>query len=341
MQINKQQKTSILKRQQVFFFVVFAIIFCHSGKSQTETIGTINEVTTVGYFDGEIINKYGYKINGYYISISDLSDSQIEVFKKKMIKISGKLYIPPNDNPNGFQSSNEVIKYIKQPKIVLYQESDTNYQHNYSVKIVGAMRNVMHKGELFGTISLDTISNKNHLFGLGPVEYLKGEIMILDGKAYRSTVADSGNILMEETWQIKAPFFVYANVEKWKEITFPDSVQTIPQLEIFLDNFSKDLPRPFPFKITATVENGEIHIVNLPEGTEVHSPEEAHQNQQSYRLENEQGEMIGFFSSEHQGVFTHHDSYVHLHFISTDKKKMGHLDEALFKKGAIKFFLPE
>ena len=38
-----------------------------------------------------------------------------------------------------------------------------NENSNNSVKIVGAMRNVMHKGELFGTISLDTISNTSHL----------------------------------------------------------------------------------------------------------------------------------------------------------------------------------
>lgn len=216
-----------------------------------------------------------------------------------------------------------------------------NGKHDDAVKIIGAMRNVMHKGELFGRILLDTISDKNYLFGIGPVEYLKGEILILDGKAYQSTVSDDGNIKMGETWQIKAPFFVYANVEKWKEVAFPDSIQTIPQLETFLDEYSKELTRPFPFKIISTVESGDIHIVNLPEGIEVHSPEEAHQNQKSYELKDEQGEMIGFFSTEHQGVFTHHDSYVHIHFISVDKKQMGHLDKVIFKKGTVKLFIPE
>ncbi len=40
------------------------------------------------------------------------------------------------------------------------------------VRIAGQMKNVMWKGQLQGTISLDTIAPKEHLCGLGPVEYL-------------------------------------------------------------------------------------------------------------------------------------------------------------------------
>ena len=43
------------------------------------------------------------------------------------------------------------------------------------------MKNVMWKGELHGNLKLDTISNKTNLYGLGPVEYLAGEILIIDG----------------------------------------------------------------------------------------------------------------------------------------------------------------
>ena len=208
------------------------------------------------------------------------------------------------------------------------------------VKIVGAMRNVMHKGELFGTISIDTISNKQHLYGLGPLENLKGEIVIIDGKCYVSKVVDDTNMLVEESGNIKAPFFVYANVDCWHEVLIPDSILTIPQLEVFLDSATKKQVRPFAFKITATVESGKIHIVNLPEGIKVHSPEEAHQNQRTYEIRNEEAEMTGFFSTEHQGVFTHHDSYVHIHLITIDLKKMGHADVVTFKSNTVKLFLP-
>lgn len=219
--------------------------------------------------------------------------------------------------------------------------SDNSDTKTNNVHIVGEMRNVMHKGELFGMISLDTISNKTHLYGLGPVEYLTGEILIIDGKAYKTTVATSTTMNIEETYQLKAPFFVSANIENWKEIVLPDSIQSIPQFESYIDGITKDAQRPFAFKVSAVVETADIHIVNLPKGTKVSSPEEAHKNQATYTISNDQADIVGFFSTEHQGVFTHHDSFVHMHLITTDRTRMGHLDKALFKKGTAKLYLPK
>src|SRR5690606_34527159 len=96
-------------------------------------------------------------------------------------------------------------------------------QPDTTVQVVGAMRNVMRKGELQGTIALDTISNKKYLYGLGPVEYLTGELLVIDGKSYTSTVVSETEMLVEETFDVKAPFFVYANVANWKEQQLPDS----------------------------------------------------------------------------------------------------------------------
>lgn len=218
--------------------------------------------------------------------------------------------------------------------------SSTAQQETNSVNIVGQMKDVMWQGKLDGNIDLDTIANKTNLYGLGPVEYLVGEILIIDGKSYKSTVVSDTTMKIEETYEIKAPFFGYANISKWTEQTLPDSIQTIQQLEQYLDKVTKSSPRPFMFKLSGTVEQAIIHIVNLPEGSKVSSPDEAHQGQINYELKNEQSEIIGFFSTEHKAVFTHHDTYLHMHLITTDRQKMGHLDEVLFKKGTMKLYLP-
>lgn len=213
-------------------------------------------------------------------------------------------------------------------------------QTTNEVKIVGQMKNVMWKGQLYGNINLDTIAEKTNLYGLGPVEYLAGEILIIDGKSYKSTVTSDSTMKVEETYDIKAPFFGYATISKWTEQNLPDSVQTIQQFELYLDNITKSSPRPFMFKISGTVEQATIHIVNLPKGSEVSSPDEAHEGQKNYELKNEQSEIIGFFSTEHKAILTHHDTYLHMHLITKDRQKMGHLDEVLFKKGMMKLYLP-
>lgn len=211
---------------------------------------------------------------------------------------------------------------------------------NSSIKIVGAMKNVMRKGQLYGTIDLDTISNKQHLYGLGPVEYLTGELLIIDGKAYKSTVVSENIMQVEETFQSKAPFFGYATINSWSEQQLPDSVQNLQQLETFLEKITKKSNRPFLFQLKGIIEGAQIHVVNLPKGSKVSSPEDAHKGQTNYSLEKEEVTVLGFFSTEHQSIFTHHDTYLHMHLLTSDKQKMGHLDTVLFQKGTVKLYLP-
>lgn len=208
-----------------------------------------------------------------------------------------------------------------------------------TITVVGAMRNVMMKGELQGTISLDTIQNNKHLYGLGPIEYLSGEILIVDGHAYQSKVVDDATMQVEESFTMRAPFFVYANVNEWHQHKLPDSIKTHKQLESFLDQISKTVKTPFAFKLEGDIETANIHVVNLPTGSIVRSPQDAHQGQVNYKVTNEPVEIIGFFSRKHKSIFTHHDSFVHMHLITGDKKMMGHLDGATFKKEKIQLWI--
>ncbi|CAI9686921.1 Alpha-acetolactate decarboxylase [Elizabethkingia anophelis] len=211
---------------------------------------------------------------------------------------------------------------------------------NEPVKVSGAMSNVMKKGQLQGTVLLDTIHNKKHLYGLGPKEYLKGELLVIDGKSYVSSVNNDGSIKMEETFEVKAPFFVYTNTENWKEYKLPKSIKTLKQLEEFIDKKTKKSNRPFAFKMEGTFTKINFHIQNLPDGTIVKSPKDAHQGQGKYERENVNGTIIGFFSTEHQTVFTHHDTYIHIHFINSERTEMGHIDDLIFdSKSSVRLYI--
>ena len=211
---------------------------------------------------------------------------------------------------------------------------------NYNdLHIVGAMKNVMWKGELGSSINIDSISDKQGLYGIGPESYLTGELLINNGKSYVSRVTSDSTMLVEQKFDVLAPFFVYANVNKWEEIELPQSIRTIKDVEKYIDEKTIKIKRPFAFKLIGSISEALIHIQNLPEGTKVSSPDEAHQGQTNYFLKNEDVEVIGFFSTEHKGVFTHHDSYIHLHLITKDEQKMGHLDE--LEINAMKLYLPK
>lgn len=202
------------------------------------------------------------------------------------------------------------------------------------------MKNVMWKGQLGGTIDLDTITNRKHLYGLGPLEGLRGEIMVVDGRAYASTVISATEMEVKETFRSKAPFFVHAHEEEWEEQKLPETIITLSDLEAYLLKVA-DTQQPFVFKLKGTVAAASIHVVNLPEGARVSSPEQAHQGQVSYILTDVDTDIVGFFSKNHQSVFTHHDTFMHLHLITADRSMMGHLDSISFNPGAVTLYLPK
>jgi len=203
---------------------------------------------------------------------------------------------------------------------------DDNKTNTTEVKIVSAMKQVMWKGELSSKIDLDTIAERKALYGIGPLVGLKGELMIYDGISYVSMAKEDSSVIVGQNFEVSAPFFVYANVNKWEEVDLADDIISLSDLEEFIDSSCQARTAPFVFKLEGTVKSAMLHLQNLAEGTKVSSPKEAHQGQLDYQIKDREVMIIGFFSRVHQGVFTHHDRFMHLHLLTKDLEMMGHLD---------------
>ena len=207
--------------------------------------------------------------------------------------------------------------------------------------VVGAMKNVMWKGELQGIIKPDTLSYTAGLYGLGPIAYLKGEILVLDGVVYTSYVKDANTMLVKANAKVSAPFFAYSNISEWTEVYIPSSVKDLTTLEAFLNQHFSSVDVPFFFKLEGEINRADIHIVNLPEGSTVKNPQEAHQGQVNYKLSKGPCTLLGFFSRKHKTVFTHHDTFLHIHLMTAEKDKMGHLEQVDFQSDQMKLFVPK
>ena len=209
----------------------------------------------------------------------------------------------------------------------------------HEIHIAGAMREVMQQGKLQAVLCTDTLQ-KEHLFGMGPIENLRGEITILDGRVFTAMVMADTGIAVQQTEAVCAPFFGWAHIPGWREIQLPDSVISHRALERFLESASISEDQPFFFKLSGRMDDALIHVLNLPPGTEVKVPADARKGQLNRHIGGMEVDIVGFFSTKHQRVFTHHDSFLHLHLISKDRKLMGHLDELKFSAGGLKLFVP-
>jgi len=206
------------------------------------------------------------------------------------------------------------------------------------VNITGAMRNTMFNGQLAGLIAMDSLQTTG-TYGSGPLEYLRGEILVWDGVPFVSVATSDSSMDLSIRPAAKAPFFVHARVKGWQSIELPDSVVDLATLDGFLTNILSFRNTPVPFKLTGVVELAEVHVVDLPAGSEVRSPDDAHLGRKSFTRKEVQADLLGFFSTRHKAVFTHHDTNIHVHLIDADRKWMGHVDRLRLELSAMRLFV--
>lgn len=216
----------------------------------------------------------------------------------------------------------------------------TYSRNDGNLTVAGSMRAVLYDGETKGQIDLDTISKRENLYGLGPAAFLQGELLLLNGRSFRSSVMGEKEMEVKETFAAQAPYFVYTWQKDWQEFTLPPSVQTLRQLLDYVDQMTTSKPRPLVFRVSGRVKQADIHVANLPNGVYPSEPKEALSGQQSYRINDRDVDIVGFFSVNHQGIFTDLDSYGHLHLITRDEDMMGHLHSFNPETG-MQLFLPK
>lgn len=210
------------------------------------------------------------------------------------------------------------------------------------VQTAGTARNVMMGTDLSSNVWLDSLASKPHLVALGPVEDLRGEITALNGEVWTSTLR-GGEVVVESHPDIRAPFLVYAYVPKWKSYTASAQFQHLSDLESFIDSlghthgFGND--EAFPFRIIANWKQVDYHIIMRDVNEKEHSHESHHKAKQKYTTNHSRGELVGFFSRHHEGVFTHRGQYIHVHFLPANRQTTGHLD-GVEHIGTVEVLLP-
>ncbi len=192
----------------------------------------------------------------------------------------------------------------------------------------GSLHDIM-TGKTEATISLKEVENVPHLYALGAVGDLKGEIQIFDGKPAVSTKTDE-MVTIDNTYNSTAALLVYASVEEWQEIPVPSMVKSKGQFEIFVQQEAKkaqlDTEKPYPFMLTGNITKLNWHVVDWDGSNTDHSSQNHLKSGLNGVLSNGDVEILGFYSKTHRGIFTHYGEDTHMHFRSSDVNLAGHVD---------------
>jgi acetolactate decarboxylase len=187
----------------------------------------------------------------------------------------------------------------------------------YELWFIGAQRETIMNGKLAAALDLKTLADRPHLYGLGPIEELRGEVTIADSRPALARVAPDGTVEVTRSFDAGVPFFVWAEVPRWIERPIPSKVRSFEDLERFVPQAAKaaglDAEKPLPFLVSAREDLIEYHILNRI-GDAPHNMEEHKKIQIKFELATVEATIVGFHSTKHRGVFTPGDSNIHIHF---------------------------
>jgi acetolactate decarboxylase len=201
---------------------------------------------------------------------------------------------------------------------------------SFKVEYHGALKNMMHQGDLSAQANLKDFENLKHFYALGAVAGLKGEILILDGQAYISS-ANGTTLRISNSFNHEAALLVHATVARWTSFEVPDSIRSYKDLEKHMERAAKDFgidtDQPFPFLVKGILKSFNWHVINWKDGDKDHSHEKHIKSGPNGKVAEEDVEILGFYSNSHHGIFTHHSTNMHLHLKTVDNKISAHLDD--------------
>jgi alpha-acetolactate decarboxylase len=218
--------------------------------------------------------------------------------------------------------------------------STSNLNAGVRVQSWGELRAIMHAGDRTTKVGLGDLAGLSHLYAIGALSELRGEVTVVDGKAWLAYPGD-GNALRVQRHggsQEKATLLVAAQVPSWQQRRITEGLAD-PNLDEAVVKLARasglDTRRPFPFLIEGRLSEVSFHVIDgrrVPAGAD-HG---GHLRGAVTRTEQQlQATIVGFYSERHAGVFTHMGERTHLHVVASSPEVSGHVDAVTVAAGSV------
>ena len=209
----------------------------------------------------------------------------------------------------------------------------------------GNFRHMMHTGETAGTVALDTLTVPS-AWGVGATAGLRGEVVIRDGAVLVSRGDDPDARLTPPEAGEQAVILAFGTVEDWQSVAIPHDLapdRLTHFIEMQAQSLGLDPQGGFPVRIEGSFPQLVWHVVTgeVPaHGGHGTGHGGGHANSQSgmnlYDEAGATGEIIGVYTGAAlEGIASHPGERLHLHFVSGDGTRSGHIDEITISAGAL------
>ncbi|WP_320121773.1 acetolactate decarboxylase [uncultured Sphaerochaeta sp.] len=195
-----------------------------------------------------------------------------------------------------------------------------------------SLLNALLQGEYDGFISVGTLKGHGDT-GIGTFDTLDGEMIFLDGNVYKAKV-DGTVELMDD--QVMVPFAVATMFEPDVVVKPYNAIADIETLKNAMDACIAETTNDFNRFYVAKVQGlfSHVRVRSVPSQQKPYRPLSViASTQKEYTYEQVEGTIVAFRSPAYvEGINL---PGWHLHFLSEDKSKGGHLLEATLVQGEI------
>lgn len=199
------------------------------------------------------------------------------------------------------------------------------------VQWAGAMHAAVQEGDTAAKVNLRDLLARPHLNAVGPVEGLRGEITVIDGRPSIAAMVGERTAVSEDA-DVGAAFLAWAYVREWEPRPLPASVRTDADLEAHLASLVGPEEAPVAFRLEGTAEHIAYHIIwhepDTPAGHDAHDRAKVRREAANLPVS-----IVGFYAPAHTGVFIPRGRTAHLHAVAGGGLS-GHVDALRLAPGA-------
>lgn len=214
-----------------------------------------------------------------------------------------------------------------------------SYSASAEIFVHGTLRAMFHEAQVGSMVMLDEIANGPELYAVGALADLAGEITIVGGEIFLARPDEEGGSRIEHTQESDAgaTLLVTARVSGWKSTTVDRAIG----FDALDDEIARlaaanglDLTERFAFVLEGDFEELAWHVIDgrrLKDGGDSHEDHVAAAVNE--RRDRATGRLVGFYSRNDQGVFTHMGSTTHVHCVIDEPLATGHVDHVVIPSG--------
>lgn len=210
----------------------------------------------------------------------------------------------------------------------------------------GRMREVIGMQKHHGRIALAEATSQPHLYAVGALEGLTGEVTVLDGAVVATTVNEEHQLQpVDVNPEIQATLLVGSYIAAWTVHTVSKAVPS-EEFDVYIEQLASkqgiDTSKPFVFTVSGAFIDVRLHVIQgtcpvhaKQHGVELSEDEKPFEG--SFPRLN--GTLVGVFAKNAAGELTHPDTSTHTHVVfnepTSDAQVTGHVEQTGLNEGTV------